>query len=265
MNSIGTILKEARAKKSVSFEEVQLKTKIHPRVLQFLEDDKFENLPSPLFVKSFLKSYAEFLEIKPEDLIRTYEKEKLKEPEQVLFIRAADPRPARDLRPLYAAAGVCVAALFAFALIGGSAYWIRKHWPAPAKIFKTVSAMSKKITLEKPVNIQEASGQWLNSVSRGNFPKISRQSPLSLEIKALDDVWIRVMADGVIAYQSVLKKGRKERWPDKNTFEIWTGNAARMALTLNKNKIFLGSSGKGIVKKMAVSHEGIRLLASTER
>ena len=63
--SIGNTLKDARNKKTLSYDEVHAKIKIHPRVLQLLEEEKFDKLPSPLFAKSFLKSYAEFLEVNP--------------------------------------------------------------------------------------------------------------------------------------------------------------------------------------------------------
>ena len=87
MTSIGSVLKEARNKKSISLEEVHSRIKIHPRVIQLLEDDKFDKLPSPVFVKSFLKSYAEFLEVNPEEIVRAYDKEGRKDPAQVLFIK----------------------------------------------------------------------------------------------------------------------------------------------------------------------------------
>ena len=44
--SIGAVLKEARTKKSITLEDVHAKLKIHPRVLQLLEEDKFDKLPS---------------------------------------------------------------------------------------------------------------------------------------------------------------------------------------------------------------------------
>src|SRR3989338_7578241 len=92
MSSIRNLIREARSKKSISLEEVHSRIKIHPRVLQLLEEDKFEKLPSPLFVKSFLKSYAEFLEVNPEDLVQAYDKEGRKEPAQVLYLKTAAER-----------------------------------------------------------------------------------------------------------------------------------------------------------------------------
>ena len=72
MSSIGYTLKEARNKKSISLDDVHAKIKVHPRVLQLLEEDKFDKLPSPIFVKSFLKSYADFLEIDSSSIIKSY-------------------------------------------------------------------------------------------------------------------------------------------------------------------------------------------------
>ena len=276
MSSIGAVLKEARTKKSISLEDVQSKTKIHPRVLQLLEEDKFEKLPSPLFVKSFLKSYAEFLEIQPDELLTTYEKEKQKDPEQILFIKSADPGAGQGFHPFYAVAGVCLVLLLLSALTGHPSRW-KAAWPMKPKPPKTVVSKSKKFAPIKVrrEDIQEVSAvakegpsqlpgiDWLNSVSQGNFPKIKDQTPLTLEIKALEGVWVRVTADGSVVYQGVLKKGTAQQWTAKNTLDLWTGNASSMLMTLNKTP--LGSPGKGIAKKMAVSREGIRLIAPLGR
>ena len=40
--SIGAALKEARSKRSVTLEDAHARLKIHPRVLQLLEEDKFD-------------------------------------------------------------------------------------------------------------------------------------------------------------------------------------------------------------------------------
>ena len=60
MSSIGNALKEAREKKSISLDDVHTRVKIHPRVLQLLEEDRFDKLPSPLFAKSFSASLINF-------------------------------------------------------------------------------------------------------------------------------------------------------------------------------------------------------------
>jgi cytoskeletal protein RodZ len=262
--TIGSTLKEARTKKSISLEDVHSRIKIHPRVLQLLEEDKFDKLPSPLFAKSFLKSYAAFLEIDAEALVQQYEKEKTSQPEQALYIKPADAVSAPALSPA-AITGAVLAALFLFFVLSGEPTKLVKHWSAKLRSAKwSVEKSPKnapKAKEEAPkeiLKLAEEPSEWLNSVSLGNFPKIKSKTPLSLEIKALDAVWVHITTDGAVIFQGILKKGASEQWSAKDSVEVWTGNASNMALTLNKYS--LGSPGKGVVKKMIISREGIRIV-----
>ena len=276
MSSIGGVLKEARTKKTLTLDEVHSKTKIHPRVLQLLEEDKFEKLPSPLFVKSFLKSYAEFLEVNSEELVSAYDKVKKAEPEQLLYIKPADPAMGAGYKPFHIVAGICAALLLLFVLVGQPSK-MAKSLSAKFKSAKTTAVQKNKKTASVKAREQQAakeevaeskktaedvSADWLNTVALGNFPKINRKTPLSLEIKALDSVWVHVTSDGVVTFQGILKKGTAETWTAKEAIEVWTGNAANMALALNK--YLLGSPGKGVVKKMLVSRDGIRIVQPFE-
>ena len=134
MNSIGSTLKEARSRKSVSFEEVHAKIRIHPRVLQLLEEEKFDKLPSPLYVKSFLRSYAEYLEVNPDEILGAYEKAALRDPEQHYYIPTADERlagPPLRKELLVLPAAVCVLALLGFGL-ARAVRTVGPHWPRSA-------------------------------------------------------------------------------------------------------------------------------------
>jgi cytoskeleton protein RodZ len=256
MSVIGETLKEARIKKAVSLEEIHAKIKIHPRILRLLEEEKFDKLPSPFFTKSFLKSYAEFLGVDAQALLENYEKDKQAaiEPEQLLYLKPADSSGERQTSVLRWAAGVA-AALFIAAILFGS----------PAKILSSLPAKTKKISVTKqekkrsnPAPVQEKLGaEWLNHAKLGNFPNLNKHAPLDLEIKALDAVWLHITSDGKIVYQGIMKQGAVESWSAKDSIEIWSGNASNMFLSINKKPI--GSPGKGSVKKMILSHEGVRI------
>jgi len=272
VSAIGQALKEAREKRSVSLEEVHAKIKIHPRILQLLEEEKFDKLPSPLFAKSFLRSYAEFLGVDAESLLGSYEKEKqpVAEPEQILYLKAADLSGERRTSLKGWAVGIA-AAFFIAAVLFGSPAKMMSSWTAKMK--KTSVAPAKERGGSLPVRQAGASGgkeseaavpaddppgaEWINSVKLGNFPSLNKRVPLDLEIRALDAVWVHVTCDGKVLFQGILKKGAGESWKAKGSIEIWTGNASNMLLILNRNAI--GSPGKGVVKKMIVSHEGVRI------
>ena len=52
--------------------DVEAQTKIRAKYLRALENEDFGMLPGPTFVKSFLRTYAEFLGLDPHLLVEEY-------------------------------------------------------------------------------------------------------------------------------------------------------------------------------------------------
>ncbi|MEK7544124.1 MAG: helix-turn-helix domain-containing protein [Patescibacteria group bacterium] len=63
MKTVGSILKEAREAKHLTFEQAELSTKIRAKFLAGIESDDYSSLPSQAYAKGFVKNYAEFLGI----------------------------------------------------------------------------------------------------------------------------------------------------------------------------------------------------------
>jgi helix-turn-helix protein len=61
MFEIGNSLREARLRQQLDFAEVEQQTKIRSKYLQALEDEQFDVLPAPTYVKGFLRNYADAL------------------------------------------------------------------------------------------------------------------------------------------------------------------------------------------------------------
>jgi Helix-turn-helix domain len=58
---IGNSLREARLRQQLDFPELEQETKIRSKYLQALEEEKFDVLPAPTYVKGFLRTYADAL------------------------------------------------------------------------------------------------------------------------------------------------------------------------------------------------------------
>jgi cytoskeleton protein RodZ len=58
---IGNSLREARLRQQLDFPELEQATKIRGKYLRALEQEGFDQLPGPTYVKGFLRSYAEYL------------------------------------------------------------------------------------------------------------------------------------------------------------------------------------------------------------
>jgi cytoskeleton protein RodZ len=73
MSDLGQMLREARERKQVSFEEVEEATRIRQKFLQALEQGDYGALPGETYVRGFLRTYAVYLELDPEEVMALYE------------------------------------------------------------------------------------------------------------------------------------------------------------------------------------------------
>lgn len=70
----GATLSQTRQAQGISVEELAAITRISPRQIRSLEDDRYEDLPAGVFVRGFLRSCARELKLDDADLIAGYER-----------------------------------------------------------------------------------------------------------------------------------------------------------------------------------------------
>src|SRR6476469_9887148 len=69
---IGETLRETRMRRRIDMTEVEAATKIRAKYLRALENEEWDLLPGPTFVKTFLRTYAEYLDLDPRLLVEEY-------------------------------------------------------------------------------------------------------------------------------------------------------------------------------------------------
>ncbi|HUA70254.1 MAG TPA: helix-turn-helix domain-containing protein [Solirubrobacteraceae bacterium] len=89
MADIGTTLREARIRARIDISEVEARTKIRAKYLRAIENEEWDLLPGPVYVKSFLRTYGDFLGVDSRLLVDEYKRR---------YERPAD----QDLRPISA-------------------------------------------------------------------------------------------------------------------------------------------------------------------
>src|ERR671916_1199686 len=72
VQAIGERLREARMRQKVDIAEVEQATKIRAKYLRALENEEFGLLPGSTFVKSFLRTYAQYLGLDAHLLVEEY-------------------------------------------------------------------------------------------------------------------------------------------------------------------------------------------------
>jgi cytoskeleton protein RodZ len=72
MPEIGETLREARMRRRIDMTEVEAATKIRAKYLRALENEEWELLPGSTFVKTFLRTYADYLGLDSRVLVEEY-------------------------------------------------------------------------------------------------------------------------------------------------------------------------------------------------
>jgi cytoskeletal protein RodZ len=111
-------LHAARARKGVDLHRAERDTKIRARYLEALERGDWRALPGAVYTKGFLRNYAVYLGLDPEEVLRDWRHDRgaAREAEPILGPRAlAIPRP----RPTLSAGAVWAALLAAAVIIFG--------------------------------------------------------------------------------------------------------------------------------------------------
>jgi len=72
-NSFGSYLKTERELRKISLEEISEQTHIKLDYLEAMEGDHFEKLPGMTFVRGYLRAYAGYVGLLPEDVLLRFE------------------------------------------------------------------------------------------------------------------------------------------------------------------------------------------------
>lgn len=75
-NSIGDKLKKARTRKKISVSEVEEATKIRARFILALESDSWEQIPSEVYGRGYLETYAHYLQLPVDAVMKQYSRER---------------------------------------------------------------------------------------------------------------------------------------------------------------------------------------------
>lgn len=234
MESIGLKLKNKRIEKNLTLNDVYGKTKIHPRVLAALEEDRAREKLDDFYIKNFLRNYACFLSLDAEAIVDEY----LSRQSSGLVNSFKRPKTSKPLGPKKLTSRI-ITGLFIFILIVlALTHSSHKESSSYAKAGKAAA-----------VNLPETVKQ------KNLFPEINAAEKLKLSLRSNKDVWIQVKSDEKIVFKDTLKKGAAANWAADKSFELWVTDGKALELELNGQ--ILACLGKGSIKNIIIDREGI--------
>jgi cytoskeleton protein RodZ len=124
MGEIGEILRERRMALKIDVHDVEEATKIRAKYLRALENEEYNLLPGNAYVKSFLRTYAEYLELDSRALVDQYRAQgPPQDDDPMVYVpskESAGRPPARWLILAALLIVVIVVILFVVGVLGGS-------------------------------------------------------------------------------------------------------------------------------------------------
>jgi cytoskeletal protein RodZ len=123
--SFGNWLRRQRELREISLREIADVTKISIRYLEALEQDRFDVLPAPVFAKGFLREYARYVGLDPDEVVNSYlTAQATVEPEEIPEVRGSQQAHGRLERTSGLLLTGAVVALLG--IVGGLAYFLEQ-------------------------------------------------------------------------------------------------------------------------------------------
>ena len=220
---VASALRQAREARGLTLSDAASATRIWDRYLQALEASApLEEFPAPIYARSFLRAYAEFLGLETDTMVNRFDEDHPAEEDPILQ-PLPDPRPRRRA-VVNALVFVSILALLAMAvarLEGG-----RDQGGAPS-----VRAASPDTSLGR------------SSLTRP--PPPPPIEGIKAVVRLQDRCWVVAIADG-----TTLEQGRTMESGDRLVFradrilELELGSAGAVELEVNGERVRTGSLGE---------------------
>lgn len=99
MPDIGSTLREARMRDRIDISEVEAQTKIRAKYLRAIENEEWDLLPGPVYAKSFLRTYGDYLGLDSRMLVDEFRRRYEGPADQDFRPVASRPPRERDRHP----------------------------------------------------------------------------------------------------------------------------------------------------------------------
>ena len=138
--ALGRILSETRIARGLTLDEGERDTRRAQRYLEALEREEFDALPAPVYCRAFLRTYAQYLGLDGNEILRLYP-EKGREPDMTPLPQVSRPAPPALSLNWIVAGGVVLVLLLAGILIYRSGSGENRGVPAKEAAASPAAAM----------------------------------------------------------------------------------------------------------------------------
>ncbi|WP_448561070.1 helix-turn-helix domain-containing protein [Trichothermofontia sp.] len=233
--AIGAYLAEVRQQQALSLQDVASRTLVQVRLLQAIEEGRLEALPEPVYIKGFIRRFAEVLGLEGASLAQQFPTGEM--------IRSEGHRftwrqwPVAQLRPVH------LYLLYIFVIVCAVNSLSSLVNPPIGQTGQTPLPMEAIPPSERPASGPVEPAAAAQSTTRQRTTAEPRpvvqaepSKPLRVRVTLVSQSWIRVVADGQTAFEGVLQSGANQQWAANQQLVVRAGDAGAVLLSFNDGK-----------------------------
>ena len=235
MGSLGETLRQARLNRGASIADAERETHIRRKYLEALESEDYAALPAQVYTRGFIRNYARFLGLDPEQMLDLFGPARSREDRPAL--RAATPRLSTG-RPLSMRIFIALAVLLLFGLLV-TYLWTQYNSfveslgeadrGATPKTTTTAAAGRAAVASPSPLAIIVPAGPPTPAASPAPTP----ERGIVVEARVSDRTWMEVWVDGAPQLQSTLQAGSVRTFTATQQLRMRVGNAGGVQVIVN--------------------------------
>ena len=229
--SFGRYLKTVRLEKGIDLEEVAEETKIGMDYLLLIEKEDHDRLPASVFVKGFLRAYAQAIGADSEEVIKLYTASRQTFQDTAEFdadiIRAGKAFWPRLLMSLGLFLGIIIMSIFVVSIFDDRP-----------------SGDDSKLNVSKEIN-RDIPFKDVPESSIVNKQSGDVSEKLLLKVVTVEDTWMKITVDRQSPREYSLRPGDLLEFEASLGYNLLIGNAAGVQLTLNGKPVeIMGKHGQ---------------------
>ncbi len=247
MASFGDKLRREREMRRITLDEIAESTKISRRHLESLEKEDFDSLPGGVFNKGFVRAYARYLGLDEDQAVADYAAVANEPaPDENKFPLEIHDKPKPELNPRRSHFPLVLAMAALIGVVIGYTLWARNKKPQPEGP-ESVSANTHSVASQEsgtPVENSKSGAEAAPvamhqkaparpSIAEGQKHAGGQERTFFVVIKAKEDAWISIIADGHTVAEGVLRADRQKMVKAAKQIQVKTGNAGGIEISYN--------------------------------
>jgi cytoskeletal protein RodZ len=243
--SLGERFRAAREQRGLTLSDVAEHLRIRSVYLAAIEDENWKAIGAPVYIRGFLRTYARYLGLDPEEAVAAFNASEpaAPSPQPAAVTRGLDLRnQGTALTPL-----IWVASLVALALIGFVIYL----YVTPARAPRQVAVAGGQPTAPSLAN---GGATAIPATAMPSAAASAQRSPApkTLVIHLIAPSWLRVSVDGNVSIEGTFPAGTTKTFHG-NVALVRVGNAGGVQLTVDGKALGrLGGSGDVVEKSFVL-------------